>query len=176
MRPSADAASVSCAQIRSLSTYGSLLITSINVLVFLIVLAIVEPYKRHRIVAEVEGRLKERDEQNNAEIDSQLEQIKWLVLKGGGNLASWGTGVDSDEKTAPFVRSLLVPSKDTALDYAQPEKLAEMRQEDASFSGSERQTSQIYPQATHKRDLLYIGVAGTLLGGAVVSLVQVLLG
>jgi len=43
-------------QIRSLSTYGSLGITSLNVLLFIITLLLIEPWKRKRLVEGVEQR------------------------------------------------------------------------------------------------------------------------
>lgn len=43
-------------QIRSLSTYGSLAITSLNVLLFIITILLVEPWKRKRLVEGVEAR------------------------------------------------------------------------------------------------------------------------
>lgn len=52
-RPPAD---VEHAQIRSLSTYGSLAITSLNVLLFIITILLVEPWKRKRLVEGVEAR------------------------------------------------------------------------------------------------------------------------
>lgn len=43
-------------QIRSLSTYGSLAITSLNVLLFIVTILLVEPWKRKRLVEGVEAR------------------------------------------------------------------------------------------------------------------------
>lgn len=43
-------------QIRSLSTYGSLGITSLNVLLFIITILLVEPWRRKRLVERVEER------------------------------------------------------------------------------------------------------------------------
>lgn len=43
-------------QIRSLSTYGSLGITSLNVLLFIITILLIEPWKRRRLVEGVETR------------------------------------------------------------------------------------------------------------------------
>lgn len=43
-------------QIRSLSTYGTLAITGINVLVFLLALLVVEPWRRRKLVDKIEAR------------------------------------------------------------------------------------------------------------------------
>lgn len=43
-------------QIRSMSTYGSLAITSLNVLLFIISLLLIEPWRRRRLVENVEER------------------------------------------------------------------------------------------------------------------------
>ena len=43
-------------QIRSLSTYGTLAITGINVLVFLLALVVVEPWRRRKLVDKIEAR------------------------------------------------------------------------------------------------------------------------
>lgn len=43
-------------QIRAISTYGSLAITSLNVLLFIITLLLIEPWRRRRLVANVEER------------------------------------------------------------------------------------------------------------------------
>lgn len=53
-RPSADLAPL--LQIRSMSTYGSLGITSLNVLLFLMSLLLIEPWRRRRLVENVEER------------------------------------------------------------------------------------------------------------------------
>ena len=43
-------------QIRSLSTYGSLAITGLNVLLFVTTLLLIEPWKRKHLVEGVESR------------------------------------------------------------------------------------------------------------------------
>jgi sensitive to high expression protein 9 len=43
-------------QIRSLSTYGSLAITGVNVLIFLLALLLIEPWRRRKLVERLEIR------------------------------------------------------------------------------------------------------------------------
>lgn len=43
-------------QIRSMSTYGSLAITGLNVLLFIVTLLLIEPWRRRRLVQNVEER------------------------------------------------------------------------------------------------------------------------
>lgn len=66
-------------KIRSLSTYGSLAITAANVLIFLLALILIEPYKRKRIVREVEARMTAREAQKDVSIQAQLADLQAIV-------------------------------------------------------------------------------------------------
>ncbi|WAR57625.1 hypothetical protein PtB15_8B677 [Puccinia triticina] len=62
-------------KIRSLSTTFSLSITLINVLVFLAAIVLVEPYKRSKVVSEVEERIVKRDMNNTDILDRALNTV-----------------------------------------------------------------------------------------------------
>ncbi|KAA1138787.1 sensitivity to high expression protein she9 [Puccinia graminis f. sp. tritici] len=62
-------------KIRALSTTFSLSITLINVLVFLAAIVLVEPYKRSKVVSEVEERIVKRDMNNTDILDRALNTV-----------------------------------------------------------------------------------------------------
>ncbi|PLW28413.1 hypothetical protein PCANC_20811 [Puccinia coronata f. sp. avenae] len=62
-------------KIRALSTTFSLSITLINVLVFLAAIVLVEPYKRSKVVSEVEERIVKRDMNNADVLDRALNAV-----------------------------------------------------------------------------------------------------
>ncbi|KAI7956447.1 hypothetical protein MJO28_003542 [Puccinia striiformis f. sp. tritici] len=62
-------------KIRALSTTFSLSITLINVLVFLAAIVLVEPYKRLKVVSEVEERIVKRDANNADILDRALNAV-----------------------------------------------------------------------------------------------------
>jgi len=62
-------------KIRSLSTYGTIGITGINVLVFLLALIVVEPWRRRKLVEKIEARMHERHEETTNQSDTLLTTI-----------------------------------------------------------------------------------------------------
>ncbi|CAH7688233.1 Mdm33 family-domain-containing protein [Phakopsora pachyrhizi] len=67
-------------KIRSLSTTASLTITIVNVLIFLISLVLIEPFKREKVIKGVEERMIIRDEDNKAEMDMILNETSDRLL------------------------------------------------------------------------------------------------
>ncbi|GJN90210.1 hypothetical protein Rhopal_003209-T1 [Rhodotorula paludigena] len=75
-------------KIRSMSTYGSLAITSLNVLLFIITLLLIEPWRRRRLVENVEERLRANAQQGHDATQSQLESLQNLVQQAQATLDS----------------------------------------------------------------------------------------
>ncbi|BGP49527.1 sensitivity to high expression protein she9 [Rhodotorula kratochvilovae] len=73
-------------KIRSMSTYGSLAITSLNVLLFIITLLLIEPWRRRRLVANVEERLRSNSQQGHEATQSQLESMQTLLQQAQATL------------------------------------------------------------------------------------------
>ena len=133
----------------------------------------------------MESRIQSRDERNSAEIENQLEGIKWLVLKGAGNLASWDTGND---KALSAPSSSASSSMGTEMDaqYLAPDEAIPADFPDSSDSlplsleatTARKQGQSVHPhlQSPHKRDLFYVGAVGAILGAALVSAGHALFG
>ncbi|KAK9895560.1 hypothetical protein P389DRAFT_94719 [Cystobasidium minutum MCA 4210] len=146
-------------KIRSLSTYGTLAITCINVLVFLLALTLVEPWKRRRMVTEVEGRIKERDEEQHKHIDAEIDGLKTLVTTG---LASLSLPSTSSSLDAPAGQ----------VEVGEPDGAQESSTETTHSHHLPRadSTDQTKEQGAISRDASYAGAAGALLGAAVITL------
>jgi sensitive to high expression protein 9 len=160
-------------KIRSLSTYGSLGITALNICIFLLALMLVEPYKRRRMVREVEGRIKERDEQNKDALREDLEDLRFLLLKNGGNLASWSPQEQRTSFTQLEPRSPSSPTIQQDEQRQQP-TLATSDESPQPTSTPVETAVNTPHQPYAERDLWYIGAAGSIVGGVAVSLWQVL--
>ncbi|GAA6028674.1 hypothetical protein JCM8097_007341 [Rhodosporidiobolus ruineniae] len=66
-------------KIRSLSTYGSLAITSLNVLLFIITLILIEPWRRRKLVERVEERLRSNTQEGHDSTNAKLESFNKLL-------------------------------------------------------------------------------------------------
>ncbi|GAA5888136.1 hypothetical protein JCM5296_005446 [Sporobolomyces johnsonii] len=66
-------------KIRHLSTYGSLAITSLNVLLFIITLLLIEPWRRRRLVENVEERLRVNSREGQEATLAQLVSLQSLL-------------------------------------------------------------------------------------------------
>ncbi|KPV74357.1 uncharacterized protein RHOBADRAFT_54196 [Rhodotorula graminis WP1] len=73
-------------KIRSMSTYGSLGITSLNVLLFLMSLLLIEPWRRRRLVENVEERLRENSQQGHDATQKHLAGLQELVQQAQATL------------------------------------------------------------------------------------------
>lgn len=62
-------------KIRSASTYGSLLALGLNVVVFILAIIVVEPYKRRRLAATFEKRIEEISRENKAMIEGGMASL-----------------------------------------------------------------------------------------------------
>ncbi|GAA5933504.1 hypothetical protein JCM10213_001292 [Rhodosporidiobolus nylandii] len=66
-------------KIRSLSTYGSLAITSLNVLLFIITLLLIEPWRRRKLVEKVEERLRTNTNEGHDVTNAKIESFQKLL-------------------------------------------------------------------------------------------------
>ncbi|RDB17817.1 Sensitive to high expression protein 9, mitochondrial [Hypsizygus marmoreus] len=67
-------------KIRSASTYGSLAVLGLNMLVFVMAIIVVEPWKRRRLAQTFEKKIEELSQENEARLDASMKEI-------GGQLA-----------------------------------------------------------------------------------------
>lgn len=75
-------------KIRSVSTYGSLIVLLINLIVFLGAIAIVEPWKRRRLVRGLEERVKGMVEDVEHTVTSEFEEVKSNMASVSATLAA----------------------------------------------------------------------------------------
>ncbi|KAF8967081.1 mitochondrial distribution and morphology family 33, partial [Flammula alnicola] len=70
-------------KIRSASTYGSLAALGLNMLVFIIAIVIVEPWKRKRLAQTFERKIEELSEENQARLDASMQSITQHIARQG---------------------------------------------------------------------------------------------
>lgn len=75
-------------KIRSVSTYGSLIVLIINLVVFLGAIAIVEPWKRRRLVRGLEERVKGMVEDVEHTVTGEFEEVKSNMASVAATLAT----------------------------------------------------------------------------------------
>ncbi|KAK4049154.1 sensitivity to high expression protein she9 [Microbotryomycetes sp. JL201] len=83
-------------KIRSMSTYGSLGITGLNVLLFIVTILLVEPWKRRRLVEGVEERLRTRTSEGQDATMASLLNLQSLLTDAQSKL---DTLVDTERNT-----------------------------------------------------------------------------
>lgn len=121
------------------------------------------------MVSEVEGRIKDRDEQQHQHLDYELNELKQMVSAG---LASMSLPArSSDGLSEP--RTLPVPAHSSSHDIPSAS-------DDASLLGTPVLADNpmaAVPSSTEtiSRDACYAGVAGALLGAAVITVWDALL-
>ena len=85
-------------KVRRLSTWGTWAIMTVNLLIFLLATLVVEPWKRSRLLASFEGKVKETINENS---NREVEAIKSIMLQSTHNTS---------------LGSSLMPSNEMALD------------------------------------------------------------
>ncbi|KDR82642.1 hypothetical protein GALMADRAFT_57754 [Galerina marginata CBS 339.88] len=68
-------------KIRSASTYGSLAALGLNMLVFIMAIVIVEPWKRKRLAQTFERKIEELSSDNEARLDASMQSIGQLITR-----------------------------------------------------------------------------------------------
>ncbi|KAF8195501.1 sensitive to high expression protein 9 [Pholiota molesta] len=68
-------------KIRSASTYGSLAALGLNMLVFIIAIIVVEPWKRRRLAQTFERKIEELSEENEARLAASMQSISQQIVQ-----------------------------------------------------------------------------------------------
>ena len=66
-------------KIRSASTYGSLAALGLNMLVFIMAIIVVEPWKRRRLAQTFERKIEELSKENEARLDASMQSISQQI-------------------------------------------------------------------------------------------------
>ena len=82
-------------KIRSVSTYGSLIVLVVNLVVFLGAIAVVEPWKRKRLVKGLEDRVKGMMETVEGKVEHEMLAVKEMLHGVHVALAAISTGDES---------------------------------------------------------------------------------
>jgi hypothetical protein len=82
-------------KIRSVSTYGSLIVLVVNLVVFLGAIAVVEPWKRRRLVKGLEERVKGMMETVEGKVEHEMGTVKEMLHGVHTALAAMSTGEES---------------------------------------------------------------------------------
>lgn len=109
-------------KIRSISTYGQMTVMGLNVLVFVLAVILVEPYKRRKIVEGVEGRIVEANERNKEELEKAIQAVQERLEVFEGvvthQIASQSTRPSTSENLAE--RSITISQEATDRSAAPP--------------------------------------------------------
>ncbi|KAJ9124214.1 hypothetical protein QFC22_001012 [Naganishia vaughanmartiniae] len=102
-------------KIRSVSTYGSLIVLLMNLIVFLGAIAIVEPWKRKRLVRGLEERVKGMVEDVEHTVTGEFEEVKRNMASVAATLAELQAAMGTEAPT-PFskIADTTVPPATTA--------------------------------------------------------------
>ncbi|GAA6060371.1 hypothetical protein JCM10212_004555 [Sporobolomyces blumeae] len=119
-------------KIRSLSTYGSLAITSLNVLLFIITLLLIEPWRRRRLVENVEERLRTNTQQGHEATLAQLDSLQQLFVDAQTKLDAL-TALATAPASSPAVEEVA----EAEVDAAQVESLPSVDAADGPLAESE---------------------------------------
>ena len=82
-------------KIRSVSTYGQLAVLGVNVLVFVLAIVLVEPWKRRRLMQAFERRVQEMEAANVDAVVGGLDDLKVRLEDQGRILARFAEGSSS---------------------------------------------------------------------------------
>ncbi|KIM43298.1 hypothetical protein M413DRAFT_34160, partial [Hebeloma cylindrosporum] len=73
-------------KIRSASTYGSLAALGLNMLVFILAILVVEPWKRRRLAQTFERKIEELSSENDKRLDASMQAISQQIARQGALL------------------------------------------------------------------------------------------
>jgi len=91
-------------KIRSVSTYGQLAVLGVNVLVFVLAIVLVEPWKRRRLMGAFERRVQEMEAANVDVVIGGMDALKTRLEEQGRILARFVEG--SSSSTPPLAPAL----------------------------------------------------------------------
>ncbi|BGP33344.1 sensitivity to high expression protein she9 [Rhodotorula toruloides] len=172
-------------KIRSMSTYGSLAITGLNVLLFIITLLLIEPWRRRRLVQNVEERLRTNSQQGHDATQAQLETLQHLLQQTQASLDAVAATTAGLAAPPPAPASP-IPVPETpftpVFNSTSPEALAAASLPAAagatpSSTASEHSHSRVVEQAlaaVEGHEVWAAGAAGAVGGIAIAALVSLL--
>lgn len=105
-------------KIRSASTYGSLAALGLNMLVFILAIIVVEPWKRRRLAQTFEKKIEEMSLENAARLETSMEKIEGHISRQEGLLEFLKTEVSNkvEEVREPIVLETKEPEVVAAID------------------------------------------------------------
>jgi sensitive to high expression protein 9 len=104
-------------KIRSVSTYGQLAVLGVNVLVFMLAIILVEPWKRRRLMQAFERKVQEMEAANMEAVAEGMDALKSRLEAQDRILARLAEGVST---LPPAVASLQEERNDAAGDSRRP--------------------------------------------------------
>ncbi|GHJ88415.1 hypothetical protein NliqN6_4817 [Naganishia liquefaciens] len=184
-------------KIRSVSTYGSLIVLVINLIVFLGAIAVVEPWKRRRLVRGLEEQVKGMVEDVEHTVTGEFEEVKSNMASVSATLAALQTAMAHDQVRQTGARSVALPAVSEATPAASAgsrgTKTGNSRALDEAVERSALQNkSALLPESTiqvinaispsaasfvaqqdpHRIDMAIIGFIGLVTGTAMTAIIQ----
>ncbi|KAF9046477.1 Mdm33 family-domain-containing protein [Panaeolus papilionaceus] len=106
-------------KIRSASTYGSLAALALNMLVFIMAIIVVEPWKRRRLAQTFEAKLQELSAENQTRLDTSMQSINSIISGQEELIRTFRNDVldklvSLDEKAENIVEPPTLPTTPTA--------------------------------------------------------------
>jgi hypothetical protein len=175
-------------KIRSVSTYGSLIVLIVNLVVFLGAIAVVEPWKRKRLVKGLEAQVKGMMETVEGKVEHEMVAVKEML--NGVTLALAGISADAVNSNAHDLASSHTTTKaDVGVQYEAP-STGHMAITDSKAGiiprsivfGISEQVAKVSPRSgnyvagldPHKLDAAVMGMAGLVLGAACMGVMSYL--
>ena len=105
-------------KIRSASTYGSLAALGLNMLVFILAIIVVEPWKRRRLAQTFEKKIEEMSLENAARLETSMQVIEGHISRQEGLLQFLKTEVSNKLEVVqePIVLEMKEPAAVVAID------------------------------------------------------------
>ncbi|CEQ41588.1 SPOSA6832_03338, partial [Sporobolomyces salmonicolor] len=167
-------------KIRHLSTYGSLAITSLNVLLFIITLLLIEPWRRRRLVENVEERLRVNSREGQEATLAQLVSLQSLLADAQTKLDALTTSAVTSPPAEPLpetvsepIPCLPVPVATSAEDEVEPQPQSRPAKTLGSIKSSE-EALEYAKERIEGNEVWAAGAAGVLGGIALASICSVL--
>ena len=105
-------------KIRSASTYGSLAALGLNMLVFILAIIVVEPWKRRRLAQTFEKKIEEMSLENAARLETSMQVIEGHISRQEGLLEFLKTEVSNKVEVVqePIALEMKEPAAVVAID------------------------------------------------------------
>ncbi|BGP09345.1 sensitivity to high expression protein she9 [Rhodotorula toruloides] len=172
-------------KIRSMSTYGSLAITGLNVLLFIVTLLLIEPWRRRRLVQNVEERLRTNSQQGHDATQAQLETLQHLLQQTQASLdavAATTAGIAAPPPAPPSPIPVPETPFTPVFDSTSPEAVAAASSPGSTETGpsstaSQQPHSRVVEQALaaiEGHEVWAAGAAGAVGGIAIAALASLL--